>query len=99
MLASQKYSVENDRLGQLIGNCGLKIFFHPKDANISDIAKHIGCDRSMLAKLEQGECVASGGFYSRSHRKNRHQLIMGRTYLAEQFLPEKGHQTAEQLPE
>ena len=99
MLASQKYSVENDRLGQLIGNCGLKIFFRPEDGDISDIAKHIACDRSLLAKLEQGDCVAYGGFYSRSRGKNRHQLIAGRTYLAEQFLPEKGNPAAEQLPE
>ena len=99
MLASQKYSVENDRLGQLIGNCGMKLFFHPKDGDISDLAKHIGCDRSLLARLEQGECVAYGGFYSRSRGKNRHQLIAGKTYLAEQFLPEKGHPAAKQLPE
>lgn len=82
LLASQEFSVEKDRLGKLIGNCGLRVFFHPKDANISIIAKHIECDKMTLAKLEQGEFVAEGGLYSHTQpKKNRRTTIKGTTYL------------------
>ena len=82
LLSSQEYSADNDKLGKLIGNCGMQVFFHPKDANLSDVAKFTGVDRAVLANLEQGECVAVGGFYSRSKQKNTHTTLVGKTYCA-----------------
>lgn len=81
LLASQEFSADKDKLGKLIGNCGMHIFFHPKDADLNMIAKHIKYDKTALAKLEQGECVAVGGFYSHSHGRNCLTTIKGRTYL------------------
>ena len=80
LMATQEFSSEKDRLGKLIGNCGLLVFFRPKDADISEIAMHIDIDRSTLANLEQGECVAVGSFYSRSKARNCHTKLIGKTY-------------------
>ncbi len=80
LLASQEYSIEKDKLGKLIGNCGSQVFFHPKDGNISDIAKFIGVERSILANLELGQCVVHGLMYDKSKDKNMHTTVVGRTY-------------------
>lgn len=81
LLASQEYSVEKDTLGKLIGNCATHIIFHPKDANIKDIAKHIGVDASTLANLEQGQCIVYGLLYSKKAEKNKHFVIKGWTCM------------------
>lgn len=81
LLASQEYSVEKDKLGKLIGNCATHIIFHPKDANIKDIAKHIGVDASTLANLEQGQCIVYGLLYSKKAEKNKHFVIKGWTCM------------------
>lgn len=86
LLATQEYSVDKDRLGKLIGNCAMKIVFRPKDANIDDIAKDIGVDRTKLAALEQGECVAVGGFYSRHKERNTNTVLSGRAFKASDLL-------------
>lgn len=86
MLASQEFSNEKDLLGKLIGNCGTLVFFRPKDADINSIAHHIGCDRQLLAQLQQGECIVKAGFYSKSKGKNTSGLISGSAFPAEQFL-------------
>ena len=86
LLASQEYSAEKDKLGKLIGNCGMQIIFHPKDACIDGIAKKYGIDRQQLATLEQGECFAVGGFYSRQQGKNKLTTIRGKAYSAAKFL-------------
>lgn len=80
LLASQEYSVEKDRLGKLIGNCGTQVFFRPKDANLSAIAKHIGFDAADLVSLGQGECVVWGLLYDTVRQKNAHALLAGQTY-------------------
>ena len=80
LMASQEFSAEKDRLGKLIGNCGLLLFFRPKDADLSEISKHIGIERNTLARLEQGECVAVGGFYSHSKGLNCRAKLTGKTY-------------------
>lgn len=81
MLASQEYSVEKDKLGKLIGNCSLHVFFRPKDANIADIAKHIGVDKSVLASLEQGQCVVDGPLFNKIAGKNKQKTVVGWTYM------------------
>lgn len=81
LLASQEYSVKKDNLGKLIGNCATHIIFHPKDANIKDIAKHIGVDASTLANLEQGQCIVYGLLYSKKAEKNKHFVIKGWTCM------------------
>ncbi len=86
LLATQEYSVDKDRLGKLIGNCGMKIVFRPKDANIDGIAKDIGADRTKLAALEQGECFAAGGFYSRQKERNTNTVLNGRAFKASDLL-------------
>jgi len=83
LLASQEFSVDKDKLGKLIGNCGILAFFRPKDADIGIVSKHIGFDRAVLAGLEQGELVAVGGFRSRSRGKNCTVKLMGRSCLCE----------------
>lgn len=81
MLASQEYSVEKDKLGKLIGNCAFHVFFRPKDANIADIAKHIGVDKSVLASLEQGQCVVDGPLFNKIAGKNKQKTVVGWTYM------------------
>ena len=81
LLASQEFSTEKKtKLAKLIGNCGMLVFFRPKDADISEIASHTGIERETLAHLEQGECVAVGGFYSRAKARNCHAKLKGRTF-------------------
>ena len=86
LLASQEYSTEKDRLGKLIGNCGMQLIFHPKDACIDEIAKQYKIDRQELAALEQGECFAVGGFFSKTHGKNMQATLRGKTYSAAKYL-------------
>lgn len=81
MLASQEYSVVKDKLGKLIGNCALHVFFRPKDADITDIAKHISVDKSVLAGLEQGQCVVYGPLFNKIDDKNKQKTIVGWTYI------------------
>ena len=81
MLATQEYSVEKDKLGKLIGNCATHVIFRPKDANIKDIAKHIGVEASTLASLEQGQCIVYGLLYNKEVGKNKHFVIIGWTYM------------------
>ncbi|WP_028515124.1 hypothetical protein [Ruminococcus flavefaciens] len=81
MLATQEYSVEKDKLGKLIGNCATHVIFRPKEANIKDIAKHIGVDASTLASLQQGQCIVSGLLYSKKAEKNKHFVIIGWTCM------------------
>lgn len=87
LLASQSFSDDNDRLGNLIGNCGMKVFFHPKDDCIGAIAKKYDIDRQQLAALEQGECFAVGGFYSREKARNTRTVLRGRAFRASELLP------------
>jgi len=77
ILASQSYSVDKDKLGKLIGNCGTHVLFHPKDYGI---AKHIGVDQSTLASLGQGECIVYGLVYNKDENKHKHITIKGQTY-------------------
>lgn len=81
MLASQEYSVEKDKLGKLIGNCSLHVFFRPKDANIADISKYIGVEKSALASLQQGQCVVYGPLFNKKIGKNKQTTIIGWTYI------------------
>lgn len=81
MLASQEYSVDKDKLGKLIGNCAIHVFFRPKDANIKEIARHVGIDASTLANLQQGECVVYGLLYDKESKKNKQTTIVGATYI------------------
>ena len=85
-LASQEFSVEKDLLGKIIGNCGTKVIFRPKDADISAIARHIGVATQQLASLEQGEFWAVGEFFSRSRQKNCARVISGKAYTSEAYL-------------
>ena len=78
--ASQEFSVDKDKLGKLIGNCGYHVFFCPKDENLDDIAKHIGIDRTTLASLEQGHCIIKGNFYNKIKNKNKPKTLIGMTY-------------------
>lgn len=80
LLASQEFSIEKDQLGKIIGNCGILIFFRPKDANLSNIAKHIGVNKSTLAGLEQGQCIVYGPLYNKYEDKNKNVTLIGRTY-------------------
>ena len=79
LLASQEYSLDKDRLGKLIGNCGYHVFFRPKDANLVDIAKHLNVDRTTLANLEQGHCIVKGNIYDKIKEKNKSSVIIGIT--------------------
>ncbi len=79
LLASQEYSLDKDRLGKLIGNCGYHVFFRPKDANLEDIAKHLNVDRTTLANLEQGHCIVKGNIYDKIKEKNKSSVIIGMT--------------------
>lgn len=81
MLASQEYSVEKDKLGKLISNCATHVIFRPKEANIKDIAKHIGVDASTLANLEQGQCIVYGLLYSKKTEQNKCFAIVGWTCM------------------
>ncbi len=53
LLASQEFSAEKDKLGKLIGNCGILAFFRPKDADLSIVAKHIGFEKQYLQVLNK----------------------------------------------
>lgn len=85
VLASQEYSIEKDLLGKLIGNCDTHIFFRPKDANLRDISKILGCEISRLANLSQGECAAVGSFFSKRKKKNCRTTLWGRACPASDF--------------
>lgn len=80
LLASQEFSVEKDKLGRIIGNCGTLVFFRPKADNIADISKLAGVDRATISSLEQGQCIVYGLLYNKNENKNKHTTIMGWTY-------------------
>ena len=86
ILATQEFSTEKDNLGRLIGNCGLKVFFRPKDANLREISKYTGVSSQQLAALQQGECVVTGGFYSKMSGRNKQTTLRGKTYSAAKYL-------------
>ena len=91
LIAAQHFSAEDDRLGRLIGNCSIKVFFRPMDNNLTAIAKHYKIDKSQLASLEQGECIAVGPFYSQNRKRNCQTIICGKTFPVSNFIkkPEK----------
>ncbi len=80
LLASQEFSVEKDKLGKIIGNCGALVFFHPKTDNIADISKLTGVDKATLANLEQGQCVYHGLCYNEYAGKNKTATLIGWSY-------------------
>lgn len=80
LLASQEVSVEKDKLGKIIGNCGTLVFFRPKTDNITDISKLTGVDKSTLASLEQGQLIYHGLCYSKYAGKNKTVTLIGWTY-------------------
>ena len=82
ILASQEFSVEKDKLGRLIGNCGIQVIFHPKDANLSSISRFTGIDKSTLANMKQGECVIVGGMYNKNKKTHINRTILCHTYIA-----------------
>lgn len=86
MLATQQYSAEKDLLGEVIGNCGMKVFFRPKDSDLKDVSKKTGIERHQLATLMQGECVATGSFHSKTSGKNITATLKGKTYTAAEYL-------------
>ena len=91
LIAAQHFSAEDDRLGRLIGNCSIKVFFRPMDNTLTAIAKHYKIDKSQLASLEQGECIAVGPFYSQNRERNCQTIICGKTFPVSNFIkmPEK----------
>lgn len=80
LLASQEFSVEKDKLGRIIGNCGTLVFFRPKTSNIADISKLTGVDKATLASLEQGQLVYYGLCYNEYEGKNKIVTLIGWTY-------------------
>lgn len=80
LLASQEFSVEKDKLGKIIGNCGTLVFFRPKTGNIVDISKLTGIDKAMLASLEQGQFIYHGLCYNKYANKNKTVTLIGWTY-------------------
>ena len=80
LLASQEFSVLRDKLGKIIGNCGTLVFFKPKPDNLADIARLTGIDKSILAELEQGQCVVFGLLYKQSAGVNKQVSLVGFTY-------------------
>ncbi len=86
MLATQQYSAEKNLLGEVIGNCGMKVFFRPKDSDLRDVSKQTGIEREQLAMLAQGECIVTGGFFSKKVKKNFTATLRGKTYSAAEFL-------------
>lgn len=80
LLASQEFSVEKDKLGKIIGNCGTLVFFRPKTNNIADISKLTGVDKATLASLEQGQFIYHGLCYNKYVNKNKTVTLIGWTY-------------------
>lgn len=80
LLASQEFSVEKDKLGKIIGNCGTLVFFRPKTDNIADISKLTGVDKATLASLEQGQFIYHGLCYNEYANKNKTVTLIGWTY-------------------
>ena len=84
LVASQTYSNdEEDRIGAIIKNAGVKVFFSYDEDDISDIAALLSKSKSYqttLSDLEQGECIIKANFYSKSRNKNgKKDVIHGRT--------------------
>ncbi len=86
LLSSQEHSIDSDLLGKLIGNCGMLVFFRPKDANLAKTAKFIGCDQKELETLMQGEMIIKGGLLDRSQGINVEITLKGKTYPAMDYL-------------
>ncbi|GEM_PF-1949725 len=86
LIASQRFSAEDDRLGGIIGNCSIKVFFRPMDNDLTEIAKHYKIDKFQLASLKQGECIAVGPFYSQNRKHNCQTIICGRTFPVSDFI-------------
>ena len=74
LVASQTYSNdEKDRIGSIIKNADVKVFFSYDEDDISDIAALLSKSKSYqttLSDLEQGECIIKASFYSKSRNKN-----------------------------
>lgn len=80
LLATHEFSAVRDKLGKIFGNCRTLVFFKPKHDDLKDIARITGVDVSMLAKLEQGQCVVYGLLFNREEKKNKQTTIIGWTY-------------------
>lgn len=94
ILASQAFSTDKDMLGGIIGNCGIKIFFRPMDADIKNIARLIQCSTNTLAGLTKGFFVMEGGVYNHQHGKNYSKLMCGKAFPASLFLKRKPQSTS-----
>ncbi len=89
ILASQAFSADRDKLGGIIGNCGMKIFFRPMDADIKAISRLVQCSTNLLAGLTQGSFVMEGSVYNKRDQKKRSKLMSGKTFPAALFLKNK----------
>ena len=91
ILASQHFSAENDLLGKIIGNCAIKVLFHPMDSDLAAIAKKFKLDKGRLARLEQGECCAVGPFLSKRQQKHVQATVWGRAASASDYTKSRQH--------
>ena len=80
LVAAQTYSNdEEDRIGAIIKNTGIKVFFSYDEDNISDIAALLSKSKSYessLSDLEQGECIIKASFYSKHRNKNDKKAVI-----------------------
>lgn len=80
LVAAQTYSNdETDRIGAIVKNAGIKVFFSYDEDNISDISALLSKSKSYessLSDLEQGECIIKASFYSKHRIKNDKKAVI-----------------------
>ena len=80
LVAAQTYSNdEKDRIGAIVKNAGIKVFFSYDEDNISDISALLSKSNSYensISDLEQGECIIKASFYSKNRNKNDKKAVI-----------------------
>lgn len=88
LIASQRFSDDNDDLGRLEGYCDTKAFGRPMEGCLAAVSKATGLSEEVLLELEDGFFAISGPIYSKHLKRNKHvkPAVWGELYR----LPELG---------
>ncbi len=88
LMASQRFSDDDDDLGRLEGYCDTKVFGRPMEGCLAAVSKATGLAEEVLLELEDGFFAITGPIYSKHLKRNKHvkPAVWGELYR----LPELG---------
>lgn len=72
LMASQRFSDDDDDLGRLEGYCDTKVFGRPMEGCLAAVSKATGLSEEVLLELEDGFFAITGSIYSKHLKRNKH---------------------------